>query len=101
MSSIKHKTKLILSCLGSLILLTLVFSVEAHASPVEVKIAFQCPLTGAESAIGQEQLAAINFAVSNFNRVNLNYHVTVLQVDDQLNLPIAISAQKQISLVEI
>ena len=71
----KRSNKL-MAVLGLLVSAALVLSAcqpgatATPAGPVEIKIAFFGPLTGAAASLGQEQLAFARLAVADFNKAN-------------------------------
>jgi branched-chain amino acid transport system substrate-binding protein len=61
-----------------------VFAPASNAAPKKITIAFQGPLTGEEAAVGQDELAGMQYAIKLFNKKNKGkYKVKVVQADDQ------------------
>jgi branched-chain amino acid transport system substrate-binding protein len=57
---------------------------------VEIKIAFFGPLTGVAATNGQEQLALARIAVSDFNKNNPGFHVTMVEEDTDITAALAV-----------
>ena len=57
----------------------------AQATCSQYQIGYQGPLTGSEAYFGQDQLAAVKFALSKFRSANPSVNVSpdVVQIDDQ------------------
>ena len=57
---------------------------------VQIKIAFFGPLTGAAASLGQEQLALARIAVSDFNKANPGFNVTMVEEDTDITAALAV-----------
>lgn len=66
------------------VITTLIPLSPANATPKNVTIAFQGPLSGPESKFGIDQLNAVRFAAHHFNkRFEGEINVSIFQIDDQ------------------